>query len=87
MAQIRSIQRGTATVLTGNTTVDVAITAVDTDATSLFFLGISGVVAGGELDTAVRINLESSTVVRGTRSASPASSSGVASFEVIEEYP
>lgn len=87
MAEIKSVQRGTAVILISNTTATATITAVDT--TKAFIVFSSRVDSGTEQDggrAAVSGYISSSTQVSFQRNASGGSTDCTISWMVIEYY-
>jgi len=81
---IRSVQRGTITINSTNTSATATITAVDTTKSVVFWLG-SDASSNGSL-TAAYLTLTNSTTVTSTRNTQDGSSTSVTGYQVVQFY-
>lgn len=83
---IKSIQRGTVTILAAATSGTAAITAVDVANSRLIYLGLTASDTAQTDSTPCRLTLTSATVITGNVNANGAQDR-VISFEIIEYWP
>jgi hypothetical protein len=83
---IKSIQRSTVTIASGNTSATQTITAVDPSNSRLKFLGCDSTGADAFVAGLTRLTFTNGTTITATVNTAP-SANLVTSFEVIEYFP
>lgn len=81
---IKSVQRGTVAVTSGNSTGTATVTQVDPNKAELHFLG-SEAYSGGNI-LPIRITLTNGTTVTANRYSSVTTGTTTASFELVEYF-